>query len=202
MDSKDTFEHIHITDEDLMRKLQGDNREVLDILFVRYQKRIFQFCFGLVGNRADAEDLTGDCFVTVFHHRAMFDPSQSFKNWIYTIARNRSFNWMRKRKRNILVSFLTRSHREESDSFDIPDTSQMPDLLAIKQEQIRHVRQAIRQLSFEQREAILLRQYHAMTYEEISRVLNCTLAKVKILIYRAREQLKLNLASILGEDVL
>ena len=61
------------------------------------------------------------------------------------------------------------------------------------------VRRAIAALPLEQREAIVLRQYHGFSYEEISRILDCSLDKVKVLIFRAKLNLKGQLASFMGE---
>ena len=87
-------------------------------------------------------------------------------------------------------------------SVDIPDDRSTPSEEMEKKEQIQHVRLAIERLPYEQREAITLRQYHGFTYDDISRILECSLEKVKILIYRAKEQLRQDLASYIREESL
>ncbi len=72
------------------------------------------------------------------------------------------------------------------------------DQLAVK-ETGDHVREAITRLSPEQREAIVLQHYEGLSYDEISKVLDCSLDKVKVLIFRAKEKLRVELAFILKE---
>ncbi|MBU4333932.1 MAG: DUF134 domain-containing protein, partial [Candidatus Omnitrophica bacterium] len=68
-----------------------------------------------------------------------------------------------------------------------------------KTEAATMVRKAILKLSEEQKEALILREYHNMNYADISEIMSCSLEKVKILIFRAREQLKIELSSFILE---
>ena len=70
--------------------------------------------------------------------------------------------------------------------------------LVIKEER-EYVKEAIERLAPESREAIVLRQYHSLSYQEISEILGCSLEKVKVLIFRAREQLRVDLKSLIKE---
>ena len=88
----------------------------------------------------------------------------------------------------------------EKGSVDIKNGHSTPSESLVKKETSEHVRHAIAGLPPEQREAITLKQYHDLSYLQISEVLDCSLEKVKILIFRAKEQLRIELASFILEE--
>jgi RNA polymerase sigma-70 factor (ECF subfamily) len=62
------------------------------------------------------------------------------------------------------------------------------------------IKRAIRKLPAEQKEALILREYQNLSYEQISQVLNISLENVKVTIFRAREQLRKDLTSVFKEE--
>lgn len=186
------------TDEEMMASYQTGNEQALRVLFERYKRRILNFCLQLLANRADAEEVAGDVFISVITHKQSFDPGRRFSTWIYTIARNKCISRMRRRRP---VFSLWGSQTESvGNIWEIADESRMARDDLNRKEMRQYVRDAIRELPDEQRQAILLREFHRMSYAEISEVMDCSLEKVKILIYRGREQLRRRLASLLAED--
>lgn len=194
--------NTHKTDEDLMVAIKMGDKTALEEIFGRYKSRIFRFAFSMLRNRADAEDSTGDVFLLVYRKRHTFKSGASFSPWIYAISRNRCLNMIRKKKKIFFMSLFGTHTGGGEASVDIPDDRSTPTEEMEKKEQIQHVRSAIKRLPYEQREAITLRQYHGFTYNDISRILECSLEKVKILIYRAKEQLRRDLASYIREESL
>ena len=96
--------------------------------------------------------------------------------------------------------WFTKNESDETEQWDIPDLRDLQDEALIKQETVRQIRKSIYQLQHYQKEALVLREYHHFSYEEIAGILNCSLDNVKILIFRAREQLRNELPSLLKED--
>lgn len=186
-------------DEELMREYQTGDLGTMRQLFQHNKVRIFNFCFGLLGNRADAEEVAGDVFLALIKNKHSYDPNRTFSTWIFTIARNLCLNRIRKRKQTVSLWFSSPgSHHYES--WDIPDQGDDSRESLAKRERARYVRRAIAGLPFEQKEALELRQYHGFSYAKISQILNCSLGKVKILIFRAKEHLKSDLASFIREE--
>lgn len=187
-------------DEDIMMEYQsGGEPESIQIIFFRYKARILNFCLRMLGNRADAEDVTGDVFLTLFSRKYAYDPEAKFSTWLYTVARNNCIDRIRKRKNLVSVWFSSKGSNEYGQ-WDIEDNGDHAAEQLSKREAASRVRRAIGLLPFEQREAIILREYHRFRYDEIGQILNCSLEKVKILIFRGREGLRGELKSFIEEE--
>lgn len=186
------------SDEDIMYDFQNGNREAIAMIFHRYKNRILNFCMRMLGNRADAEDTTHDVFVALMGSSYRYQTSAKFSTWLFTIARNRCIDKLRKSKR---VLSLTVTNRDKSgdEQWDVPDQGETSAEQLTQKERCRHVQEAIQQLPYQQREAIVLREYHRFSYDEIAKILNCSLANVKQLIFRGRERLRGELASFIQE---
>lgn len=188
----------HRPDEELIIEFQSGNEEALTMIFQRYKKPILNYALRILGNRADAEDATGEVFLALFAKKYRFDPKSKFSTWLYTVTHNICISKIRKRKWTVSL-FVRRANEEEPQEMEIPDTSFVPDEELERKETALYVKNAIHKLPDLYKQALVLREYHDLSYEDISRVLNCSLEKVKILIYRAREQLRHELPSFIKE---
>lgn len=186
------------TDEDIMLDYQAGNREAITMIFHRYKNRILNFCIRILGNRADAEDATHDVFVTLMGNRYKYHSNAKFSTWLFTIARNRCIDKIRKQKKVFSLTF-TNKERSTEEQWDVPDENDSSAETLEKKERALFVQKAITRLAYQQREAIVLREYHQFSYDEIAKILNCSLDNVKILIFRAREKLRVELASTIQE---
>ncbi|MCB9722111.1 MAG: RNA polymerase sigma factor [Candidatus Omnitrophica bacterium] len=186
------------TDEDIMHDFQQGNREAITMIFHRYKNRILNFCLRILGNRADAEDATHDVFVSLIGSSYRYQTNAKFSTWLFTIARNRCIDKLRKSKRLFSLTFTNRD-KSVDEQWDVPDHADSSAELLQKKERARHVQQAILRLPYQQREAIVLREYHRFSYDEIAKILNCSLTNVKQLIFRGRERLRTELASYIQE---
>ena len=121
-----------------MRISTGETRS-FDVLVERYQARLLNFVYRIVGDRERAEDLVQEVFVRVYRHLGRFDRSKKFSTWIYTIASNLAKNELRNRSRNPLVLFtsMTSGWEDEERPLEFEDPSSRPDDLFRK----RHVRE-------------------------------------------------------------
>ena len=187
------------TDEQLMADYQSGNQEAIKVIFERYKSRVLNFCLRMLQNRAEAEDATGDVFLALFSGKYSYDPKAKFSTWLFTVARNNCIDRIRKHKKTVSMWFSPKNTSGEEER-QVSDTNpSSPDQL-IKNETAECVKNAINKLPFEQREAIILREYHDFNYKHIAEILGCSLEKVKILIFRGREQLRNELTSFIKED--
>jgi RNA polymerase sigma-70 factor, ECF subfamily len=167
--------------------LEGETRS-FDVLVERYQTRLLNFVYRIVGDRERAEDLVQEVFVRVYRHLGRFDRSKKFSTWIYTIASNLAKNELRNRSRNPLVLFtsMTKSWEDEERPLEFEDPSSRPDDLFRK----RHVRElvesSVAQLPTHHREVFVLREIEGRSYEEIAEITHCNLGTVKSRLNRAR----------------
>jgi RNA polymerase sigma-70 factor (ECF subfamily) len=150
----------------------------------------------MVNNRADAEEVTADVFASLFNHQG-FAPTALFKTWLYTIARNRCVDCMRQKFK---WSFLSFGRSDEDDvGIDVPDhTLEHGEQLA-NDEIASLVRKAVQALPQNMREVVVMREYEELSYDEISQVAQISLAQVKVLLHRGREQLKIRLLPLMKE---
>ena len=167
--------------------LDGETRS-FDVLVERYQTRLLNFVYRIVGDRERAEDLVQEVFVRVYRHLGRFDRSKKFSTWIYTIASNLAKNELRNRSRNPLVLFtsMTKGWEDEESPLEFEDPTSRPDDLFRK----RHVRElvesSVAQLPVHHKEVFVLREIEGRSYEEIAEITHCNLGTVKSRLNRAR----------------
>lgn len=161
----------------------------LEGIFTRYKKPVFNFAFRFLANRAEAEDVASDVFLTVVSGRYQYSPNAKFSTWLFTVTRNACISRIRSGKKMFSLWFKTEQGEEEQ--LDVADPSlSRPDDALLKEEQSVFLEKALAHLPLGQREAIILKEFQNMRYEEIAKVLNCSLSNVKILIFRGRENLR------------
>ena len=167
--------------------LAGETR-TFDVLVERYQTRLLNFVYRIVGDRERAEDLVQEVFVRVYRHLGRFDRSKKFSTWIYTIASNLAKNELRNRSRNPLVLFtsMTKGWEDEERPLEFEDPTSRPDDMFRK----RHVRElvesSVAKLPSHHREVFVLREIEGRSYEEIAEITHCNLGTVKSRLNRAR----------------
>ena len=177
-----------LEDTTLVNAYLGGETRTFDVLVERYQTRLLNFVYRIVGDRERAEDLVQEVFVRVYRHLGRFDRSKKFSTWIYTIASNLAKNELRNRSRNPLVLFtsMTKGWEDEERPLEFEDPTSRPDDLFRK----RHVRElvesSVAQLPTHHREVFVLREIEGRSYEEIAEITHCNLGTVKSRLNRAR----------------
>ena len=167
--------------------LAGESR-AFDALVERYQTRLLNFVYRIVGDRERAEDLVQEVFIRVYRHLGRFDRSKKFSTWIYTIASNLGKNELRNRSRNPLVLFtsITQGWEDEERPLEFEDPSSRPDDLFRKRHVKELVEQSVARLPQHHREVFVLREIEGRSYEEIAEITHCNLGTVKSRLNRAR----------------
>ena len=167
--------------------LSGESR-AFDALVERYQTRLLNFVYRIVGDRERAEDLVQEVFIRVYRHLGRFDRSKKFSTWIYTIASNLGKNELRNRSRNPLVLFtsITQGWEDEERPLEFEDPSLRPDDLFRKRHVKELVEQSVARLPQHHREVFVLREIEGRSYEEIAEITHCNLGTVKSRLNRAR----------------
>ena len=167
--------------------LRGDNR-AFEVIVERYQVRLLNFVYRIVGDRERAEDLVQEAFIRVHRHLARFDRAKKFSTWIYTIASNLAKNELRNRARSPLVLFTTLAPQwdDEERPLEFEDVNAQPD----EEFRRRHLREAVDQsvakLPAHHRDVFVLRELEGRSYEEIAEITHCNLGTVKSRLNRAR----------------
>ena len=167
--------------------LAGEGRS-FDILVERYQARLLNFVYRIVGDRERAEDLVQEVFIRVYRHLARFDKSKKFSTWIYTIASNLGKNELRNRSRNPLVLFtsMTQGWDDDERPLEFEDPASRPDDLFRKRHVRALVEESVARLPQHHKEVFVLREIEGRSYEEIAEITHCNLGTVKSRLNRAR----------------
>lgn len=195
---------MFVSDEDLMIECGKGDMSAFELLVRRYQDPLVNYIHLTIHDYHRAEDIAQETFLRVLKSAKRYEPTASFKSWLYTIATNLSRNEIRNRiRRN--TYFLEDMVDENEDVYHsafMADSRYQPDILYEKKERQQLIKKALNQLPENQRLALTLVTYQELTYEEIAEILNCSIGAVKSLIHRARQNMKKLLIKVgIGESV-
>jgi RNA polymerase sigma-70 factor (ECF subfamily) len=167
----------------------GGDPHAFGQIVARYQFRLLNFVYRMIGDRERAEDLVQEAFLRVHRHLDRFDPSRKFSTWIYTIASNLAKNELRNRSRSPFV-VLERARSGEEDGLsqvDFEDSGTRPDDLYERRSLKALVDATVAKLASHHREVFVLRELEGKSYEEIAEIMHCNLGTVKSRLNRARQ---------------
>ena len=147
-------------------------------LYEQYARPVYRYLYVIVGNQADAEDLTSQVFLKALEDLGKFRNQGGFRAWLFAIARSRAMDSFRKRRRELPL-----------DAADLlsPD----PELLAvaIHQEEVEHMRRRISALPEAEQELLRLRFVAGLSFAEMGAVLKRSEGAVKKALYRLLNRL-------------
>jgi RNA polymerase sigma-70 factor (ECF subfamily) len=157
---------------------------------------VYQLAFQLLGDPQEALDLSQEVFLSVFRRLGHFRGQSTLKTWIYRIVVNQASNrmrwWRRRRKaQQVPIDDAAARPGELSDSRHFAQ----PDRLLEQRETAGLVWRALDGLPFDQRTAIVLREIHGLSYDEIAQSLGVAVGTVKSRLARARGTLRARLGS-------
>jgi len=186
----------------MIRVKKGDSRAFAELVD-KYKQPVINLASRMLQDPAEAEDLAQNVFLQVFRSAYRYEVSAKFSTWLFTIARNLSLNEIRRRSRHPAES-LDASHPEHEDQprhqYEDVRSASAPDRL-LQTELAQKVEEAIAELPENQRLALLLCRQDELSYEEMGKVLGCSLSATKSLIHRGRETLKQKLKPYLSTGV-
>ena len=178
----------------MIRVKEGDSVAFAELVD-KYKQPVMNLVYRMVRDATEAEDVAQTVFVQVYKSAARYQASSKFTTWLFTIARNLALNEIRRRSRHPVDS-MDRPHPEHEDQplhqFEDKKTFTPPESL-LHGELAEKISHAIAELPDNQREALLLCRQDELSYEEIAKVLGCSLSATKSLIHRGRETLKAKL---------
>ncbi|MCC6758481.1 MAG: sigma-70 family RNA polymerase sigma factor [Candidatus Omnitrophica bacterium] len=181
----------------LMLEAQKGNTASFEALLRKYFSRIFNFAYRYLGSRESAEDIAQETFIRVHRSLASYSPQSKFQTWLYVIARNLCLNELRNNKNRAysLDGMLETEDGEMPAQFADHNAADPANEL-VNKETLAKLIEVIESLPENQRTAVLLQRFDGLSYDEIAKVLGCSLQAVKSLLNRAKESLKDKLSSL------
>jgi len=183
-------------DTQLMTQAQrGDDRSFA-LLVDRHRTQLVQHLSRMVQNPAVAEELAQDVLLRIHRSRENWTPSAKFTTWLFRISTNVAYNHFRDQRhhnRNVSLDREVSAGMRRRD-FALPAPSVEQSLVG--DVRVQQIRQAIADLPWKQRAAVLMHKYEEMDYVQISEALGCTPSAVKALMFRAYEALRQQLAHL------
>jgi RNA polymerase sigma-70 factor (ECF subfamily) len=177
--------------EALTASNQIEEKKIFDELVNRYHKQAYNIAYRMTGNQADAEDLTQDTFVKAFRFFSSYKKDLPFENWIYRIMSNLHVDLLRRRpKAHIRSLDEPVTHEDGVVAFEIADTSEGPESLAISSELDARMQIALNTLSPDFKMTVVLSDIEGLSYEEISEVMHCSIGTVRSRLHRGRKLLR------------
>ncbi len=184
-------------DEDirLMLRFQDGEESCFEQLVERHKNRVFNLAYRFLGNHEEAEDLAQEIFMKIYRAKNTYIPKAKFTTWLYVICKNTCLKKLGK-KRPEIVSLHERIELEEGTvTHQIADAHiPSPSAATLNNEQTLLVKEAIDSLPTNQKMAVILYRYDQLSYEEIAKVMCCSIKAVKSLLHRAKINLKEKLA--------
>ncbi len=184
-----------------VRAFLNNDRSAFDKLVRRYQNKVFNLCYRMVGEYEEARDCAQETFVQAYRALKDFRFEASLSTWLLAIAvnicRNRLKSLEHRYRQKMLRLDSSPEDTEGSGGIEIEDPA--PDALAqlTKKEQDRLLQQAIDELPHEAKIVTVLRDIEGLSYEEIVRITGYNPGTVKSKLARAREQLRRKLKGLI-----
>mgnify|MGYP001569176873 CR=1 FL=1 len=172
---------LELSDKELVQRVKDGDVHAFEKLLFRYEKQIFFYILKFINQNENAQDIVQETFIKVYRSLKTFDPEYKFKTWLFTIATNTAYDWLRKAKKTKEIFIID----DPDINFETID-ERLPYKIIEDKEYIDKV---MKNLKPAYRSALLLYYYDGMKYEEISQVLGVPINTVKTYLSRAKAQL-------------
>ncbi len=200
-----------ITDAELVarckRELPGNTRSY-ELLVERHMNRVYSIVYRIVCNKEEAEDITQEVFVKVYHGLKKFEQQASFSSWVYRIATNSALDSIDKIKRQQKHTVspsntVSNAKDEEKDPLHLHASAEAgPEESSIQRELRECISQILRRMDRQQARLLILRDFDDVSYDEIAALLKVGLSAVKMRIHRARLAFQELFSQTCGRDYL
>ena len=188
------------SDGDLVRAVRHGDRDAFRVLVERYQRKVTAVALGMVRNREDALEIAQETFVKAFESLQHFKGDSSFYTWLYRIVVNLAIDFRRRERRRPTVPIEEPAGADGEPGYRLQlKEERLAD--PFEQAQAREIGErvaaAVDELTPDHKAVILLREVEGLSYEEISRVMQCSKGTVMSRLHYARKKLQKKLRDCL-----
>ena len=180
-----------MSDEELVARSRGGDLDSFNQLVLRWERPIYALAYRVIGREEDARDVAQETFLRAFRALGGFKGQAKFSSWLYRITLNLCRDWIRRERRTPIAQAPEGVDLVELAGEAVGTVS--IDELVSRKELGRAVAKAMALLPDEQRTAIILKEYHGLTFQEIADLLDCPLSTVKTRLYQGLTVLRRHL---------
>jgi RNA polymerase sigma-70 factor (ECF subfamily) len=178
----------------LVAECIAGNEAAIEILIREHEAGVFRLALSIVGDRADADEITQETFIAALRALPSYQERKSFKAWLYVIALNLSRSHLRKRKfLEKLRAATTALFRFESQKRTSPEEA------VIHNEKEATIWNELNKLDEHHRIVVILRYFQDLSVIEISEILDVNEGTIHSRLHTARERLRNALSALHGE---
>jgi RNA polymerase sigma-70 factor (ECF subfamily) len=173
-------------DRELVARVKRGDKQAFGLLVEKYQRKLARLLQRLIRDPAEVEDVTQEAFIRAYRALPAFRGESAFYTWLYRIGVNTAKNHLMAMRRRApgTVDAAEAEGLEEGEQLRDINT---PENVLMSKEIAATVNAAIAELPEELRNAIQLREFDGMSYEEIAEMMDCPIGTVRSRIFRARE---------------
>ncbi len=181
-----TKKDIAFSDDDVVRSVREGNTRNFEILVDRYKKKIINFIHKMIFDYDEAQSLAQDVFLKVYESIKKYKSQDTFQAFIFTIAKNKTLNYIKKQKRVLLFSGILsgdaadRHFQAEETQYAAMEKDQQEEMLTA----------ALKNLNENQRIALIMKVYLDFSYKKIAGITGWSIPKIETLISRAKSNIK------------
>jgi RNA polymerase sigma-70 factor (ECF subfamily) len=183
-------EQLKISDDQLVARVQKGDKRAFDLLVLKHQFKVHAIVSKYVKDYDEVNDVVQETFIKTYRALEAFRGESAFYTWLYRIAVNTSKNYL-----------LARNRRPPSFDVDLGDAENAelsiqlqnldsPDNILSRNELETVIDVAIKGLPADLRNALILREFEDLSYEQIADIMDCPVGTVRSRIFRAREALE------------
>jgi RNA polymerase sigma-70 factor (ECF subfamily) len=163
-------------------KMIINQNEIIEKLYEEYKDKVYHYAYSKLCNHSEAEDLVSEIFEKILKNIHTYDPSKaSHSRWIYTIARNTVYNYLRSKGK---------AHMELDELIDLANSEPLPDAQLLTNESLEELAEVLVALPERERDIIILRFYYNHTPQQVADMIGVSYNNVKVIQVRALKRLQ------------
>jgi len=167
----------------------GDPKAYAELMKL-YRDPLYFMIYEKISDQDIAKDLTIESLGKAFKKLHLYKPDFTFSTWIFTVARNHTIDYFRKKKLpTFSIDKMMINEDGRKSNFDLESKDPNPEQILMKKQRIKILRSIVDQLKPKYRDLVKLRYFKEYSYEEVAQELNLPLGTVKAQLHRSRNQL-------------
>ena len=184
-------------DLEIVKRVQRGDKSAFDLLVIKYQHKLAKLVLPYVHDRDDVLDVVQESFIKAYKALPRFRGDSAFYTWLYRIAINTSKNYLTAQSRRPPRSDVDAVDAEFYDGGSAMHDKTTPEANLATEQIKKAINRVISELPEELKIAITLREFEAMSYDEIADIMDCPVGTVRSRIFRAREAIDNEIKALL-----